>query len=32
MLLIVMGLLLVYLTYTKTTGQFIGAIVNAQPG
>lgn len=29
MLLIVMGLLLVYLTYTKSTGQFIGAIVNA---
>jgi hypothetical protein len=29
MLLIVVGVLLVYLTYTKTTGQFIGAIVGA---
>jgi hypothetical protein len=29
MLLVTVGVLLVYLTYTKTTGQFIGAIVGA---
>lgn len=28
LLLVLMGVLLIWLTYTKTTGQFLGALIN----